>query len=97
MRSDQIPGAHREGIVGPFRHRGDETKAFVGSFVKEVVVKPGRAAIVYSIPTPDDSPMGGADAAEIALNGRVMNSVRHGGPGRVRTYDQPVMSRSLCH
>ena len=58
-----------------------ETKAFVGSFVKEVVVKPGRAAIVYSIPTPDDSPMGGADAAEIALNGRVMNSVRRGGPG----------------
>ena len=58
-----------------------ETKAFVGSFVKEVVVKPGRAAIVYSIPTPEDSPIGGADAAEIALNGRVMNSVRHGGPG----------------
>ena len=57
-----------------------ETKAFVGSFVKEVVVKPGRAAIVYSIPTPEDSPIGGADAAEIALNGRVMNSVRHGGP-----------------
>ena len=57
-----------------------ETKAFVSSFVKEVVVKPGRAAIVYSILTPDDSPMGGADAAEIALNGRVMNSVRHGGP-----------------
>ena len=59
-----------------------ETKAFVGSFVKEVVVKPGRAAIVYSIPTPEDSPIGGADAAEIALNGRVMNSVRHGGPAR---------------
>ena len=57
-----------------------ETKAFVGSFVKEIVVKPGRAAIVYSIPTPDDSPIGGADAAEIALNGGVMNSVRHGGP-----------------
>ena len=65
-----------------------ETKAFVGSFVKEVVVKPGRAAIVYSIPTPDDSPIGGADAAEIALNGRVMNSVRHGGPARteLRTF-----------
>ena len=62
-----------------------ETKAFVGSFVKEVVVKPGRAAIVYSIPTPEDSPIGGADAAEIALNGRVMNSVRHGGAGGART------------
>ena len=57
-----------------------ETKAFVRSFVKEIVVKPGRAAIVYSIPTPEDSPAGGADAVEIALNGGVMNSVRHGGP-----------------
>ena len=65
-----------------------ETKAFVGSFVKEIVVKPGRAAIVYSIPTPDDFPAGGADAVEIALNGRVMNSVRHGGPTRteLRTF-----------
>ena len=55
-----------------------ETRAFVHSFFKEVVVKPGRAAIVYSIPTPDVSPMGGADAAEVALNGRVTNSVHHG-------------------
>ena len=57
-----------------------ETRAFVHSFVKEVQVKPGRAAIIYSMPTPDDSPIGGADAAEIALNGRVMNSVLPGGP-----------------
>ena len=70
-----------------------ETKAFVGSFVKEVVVKPGRAAIVYSIPTPDDSPMGGADAAEIALNGRVMNSVRHGGP--ILTVDRTIFEMWL--
>ena len=61
-----------------------ETRAFVHSFVKEVQVKPGRAAIIYSMPTPDDSPIGGADAAEIALNGRVMNSVLHGGLGRSR-------------
>ena len=57
-----------------------ETRAFVHSFVKEVQVKPGRAAIIYSMPTPDDSPIGGADAAEIALNGRVMNSVLNGEP-----------------
>ena len=57
-----------------------ETKAFVRSFVKEVEVKPGKAAIVYSIPTPEDSPIGGADAAEVALSGRVRSSVRHGGP-----------------
>ena len=70
-----------------------ETKAFVRSFVKEIVVNPGRAAIVYSIPTPDDSPAGGADAVEIALNGRVMNSVRHGGPGWTRTNDLGLISR----
>ena len=64
-----------------------ETKAFVRSFVKEIVVKPGRAAIVYSIPTPDDSPAGGADAVEIALNVGVMNSVRHGGRYWTRTSD----------
>ena len=57
-----------------------QTRAFVHSFVKEIEVKPGKAAIVYSIPTPEDSPIGGADAAEIALNGRVRSSVRHGGP-----------------
>ena len=72
-----------------------ETKAFVGSFVKEIVVKPGRAAIVYSIPTPDDSPIGGADAAEIALNGGVMNSVRHGGPGWTRTNDLGLIRTAL--
>ena len=43
-----------------------ETRAFVHYFVKEVQVKPGRAAIIYSMPTPDDSPIEGADAAEVA-------------------------------
>ena len=70
-----------------------ETKAFVRSFVKEIVVKPGRAAIVYSIPTPDDSPAGGADAVEIALNGGVMNSVRHGGPDL--TIDSTVLEMEM--
>ena len=52
-----------------------ETRAFVHSFVKGIEVKPGRAAIVYSIPTPEDSPIGGADAAEVALTERVRSSV----------------------
>ena len=71
-----------------------ETKAFVRSFVKEIVVKPGRAAIVYSIPTPDDSPAGGADAVEIALNGGVMNSVRHGGPDLTVDRTEPFSTMS---
>ena len=56
-----------------------ETRAFVHSFVKEIEVKPGKAAIVYSIPTPDDSPIGGADAAEVALTGRVRSTGQSGG------------------
>ena len=57
-----------------------ETRAFVHSFVKEIEVKPGKAAIVYSIPTPEDSPIGRADTAEVALNGRVRSTVKSGGP-----------------
>ena len=52
-----------------------ETRAFVHSFVKGIEVKPGRAAIVYSIPTPKDSPIGGADAVEVALTERVRSTV----------------------
>ena len=48
-----------------------ETKAFVRSFV----VRPGRATIHYTIPTPEDSPIKGADIVEIALGRRVMKSV----------------------
>ncbi len=72
-----------------------ETRAFVKSFIKEIKVKPGRAGIFYTIPTPEDSPIGGADAVEVALNGRVRSTVQSGGPGRIRTCDQSVMSRPL--
>ena len=64
-----------------------ETKAFVRSFVKEIEVRPGKAAIVYTIPTPEDSPIGGADAAEVALNGRVMSTGHVGGAYGIRTRD----------
>ena len=74
-----------------------ETKAFVGSFVKGIVVKPGKAAIVYSLPTPDDSPIGGADAAEVALNGRVRSTVRHGTPGETRTLAPGSGGRCSIH
>ena len=72
-----------------------ETKAFVRSFVKEIEVKPGKAAIVYSIPTPQDSPIGGANAVEVALNGGVRKSVRHGGPSWTRTRDLGLIRTAL--
>ena len=72
-----------------------ETRAFVHSFIKEIAVKPGKAAIVYSIPTPEDSPIGGADAAEVALNGRVRSTVRYGGPPWNRTRDLSLIRTAL--
>ena len=56
------------------------SRAFVHSSVKKIEVKPGRADIVYSVPSPDDTPVVGADATEVALNGRVRSSVRLGRP-----------------
>ena len=74
-----------------------ETRAFVHSFVKKIEVKPGKATIVYTIPTPDDSPMGGADTAEVALNGRVMNSVHAGGALRSRReYGSALVVQHVC-
>ena len=72
-----------------------ETRAFVHSFVKEVEVRPGKAAIVYSIPTPEDSPIGGANAAEVALNGGVRSTVRHGGAEGTRTPDFLLAKEAL--
>ena len=63
-----------------------ETKAFIRSFVKEIVVGPGKATIRYTIPMPPDSPIGGRDAEEVALNGAVLPTVKPGTPGETRTH-----------
>ena len=57
-----------------------ESRAFIRSFVKEISVRPGRATIHYSIPTPEDNSIAGRDAAEIALKGPVCSTVHVGGP-----------------
>ena len=72
-----------------------ETRAFVRSFVREIEVKPGRAAIVYTIPTPNDSPLRGAGAAEITLNRRVRSTVQNGGPPWTRTRDLSLIRTAL--
>ncbi len=72
-----------------------ETKAFVRSFVTEVLVRPGGATIVYTTPTPEDSPIGGADAAEIALNGGIRSIGHDGGPSWIRTTDLALIRGAL--
>ena len=65
-----------------------ESKAFIRSFVKEIVVRPQKATIRYTIPTPPDSPIMGGSAEDIALRGKVMNRVLYGGPdgSKLRTF-----------
>ena len=59
-------------------------RAFIETFVKEVVVTPGDALVRYTIPMPDDSPIPGRNAEEMALNDSVLSTVKNGGPSRNR-------------
>ena len=70
-----------------------ETKAFIRSFVKEIAVRPGKAVIHYTIPTPLDNEIDGADIAAVALSRRVMKSVTRGGP--ILTIDRTVFEMWL--
>ena len=70
-----------------FLHESEltERRAFIESFVKEIVVMPDNAVVRYTIPMPEDSPIGGRDAEEMALNGSVLSTVKFGGAGGTRT------------
>ncbi len=55
-----------------------ERRAFIESFVKEVVIMPGQALLRYTFPMPDDSPLGGRLAEKIALRSPVALAIRSG-------------------
>ncbi|MCY3734106.1 MAG: recombinase family protein [Chloroflexi bacterium] len=57
-----------------------ETRAFLRTFIQGIEVRPGRALIRYTIPMPEDSPIGRSDRAEVGLESGVRKSVRVGGP-----------------
>ena len=57
-----------------------ERRAFIESFVKEIVVQPVNAVVRYSIPMPEDSPIGGRDSEEVTLDSPVLSTVKSGGP-----------------
>ena len=52
-----------------------------------------NAVLRYTIPTPEDSPIGGGDACGIALDGSVLFTVYVGGP--VLTVDRTIFELSL--
>ena len=60
-----------------------ETRAFVRSFIKEIEVKPGRAVITYSIPTPNGIPVGRPDIADLALERGGVGAMDPGSQGKI--------------
>ncbi len=62
-----------------------ERRAFIDSFVTEVVVMPGNALLRYTIPMPEDSLVSGRAAKDMSLSGSVLSTVRNGGAGGTRT------------
>ena len=72
-----------------------ERRAFIESFVKEIVVQPGNALVRYTIPMPEDSPIEGKDAEDVALDEPVLSTVKLGEPCRTRTIDFVLISCQL--
>ena len=52
-----------------------ERKALAETFVREVIVMPGKAEIQYNVPMPSDSHRPGADSEEVLLNGSAKSAV----------------------
>ena len=46
-----------------------EGKAFVGTFIREIVVIPGKAVVRYTVPIAADSHSPGRDSEEVPLDG----------------------------
>ena len=72
-----------------------ESRAFIKSFVKEIVVSPGRAVVRYSIPMPPDSRIPSRNTEEVALTSPVLSTVHCGRPSGTRTLDTRIKSPVL--
>ena len=66
-----------------------ERRAFIESFVKEIIIIPGDALIRYTVPMPDDSFLAGRATEKVALDASVLSTI-HVGPPRLtksRTFE----------
>ena len=59
-----------------------ERRAFIESFVKEIIVMPGDALMRYTVPMPDDSLIPGKATETVALPESVLSTVHDGGAGQ---------------
>ena len=74
-----------------------ERRAFIESFVKEIVVTPDDALMRYTVPMPEDSLIPGGATEKVALNGAVLPSVKSGGLDltKLRTEADSLVTPSL--
>ena len=75
VRDDVEAVAAHAGDMGEFVKGSEmsERRAFVATFVREVVVRPGSVLVRYTIPVPEDSPIAGRNTEEMALDGSVQS------------------------
>ena len=71
-----------------------ERRAFIQSFIKEIVVVPGDALLRYTVPMPDDSLIPGRAAEKVALNGSVLSTLPEGGRPGTGHRRPPIPRRS---
>ena len=64
-----------------------ERRAFISSFVEEIVVDRGEATIRYTLPMPQDAPTAGMDAENVSIPRPVLSTVNFGGAEGIRTPD----------
>ena len=67
-----------------------ERRAFIESFVKGIVARPGNAVVPYTIPMPDDCLIPRGKAEEMALDGSVLSTIKNGEPAETRSGRSPV-------
>ena len=72
-----------------------ERRAFIETFVKEILVVPGDALMRYTVPMPDDSRAPGKATDKVALPDAVLSTVHDGGPGWTRTNDLGLIRTAL--
>ena len=62
-----------------------ERRAFIESFVKEIIVIPGDALIRYTVPMPDDSFLAGRATEKVSLDASVLSTVHVGPPDLIKS------------
>ena len=70
-----------------------EHRAFIESFVKEIIVIPGDALIRYTVPVPDDSFLAGRATEKVPLDASVLSTVHVGPPTCTEGRGEPPLRR----